>query len=213
MRFQDVRLKGLGAGLLSAGLLGLVLGTCGTVKAQDARDEAKPQQEEPKQDEAKPAQPKAEPKDAKPMQEQPTPKAEEGKPAKNDKMDKQDEKRNNEMKPAQEQNRPMQNNNNDRAMQNGGDHAKPAANQRGQRIPEDKFRANFGRQHTFRVQTQVVQGQPRFQYGGYWFALANPWPGDWAYTDDCYVDYIDGEYVLIDLLHPGVEIPLVVVVE
>lgn len=213
MRFQDVRLKGLGAGLLSAGLLGLVLGTCGTVKAQDARDEAKPQQEEPKQDEAKPAQPKAEPKDAKPMQEQPTPKAEEGKPAKNDKMDKQDEKRNNEMKPAQEQNRPMQNNNHDRAMQNGGDHAKPAANQRGQRIPEDKFRANFGRQHTFRVQTQVVQGQPRFQYGGYWFALANPWPGDWAYTDDCYVDYIDGEYVLIDLLHPGVEIPLVVVVE
>ena len=56
MRFQDVRLKGLGTGLLSAGLLGLVLGTCGTVKAQDARDEAKPQQEEPKQDEAKPAQ-------------------------------------------------------------------------------------------------------------------------------------------------------------
>ena len=48
MRFQDVRLKGLGTGLLGAGLLGLVLGTCGTVKAQDARDDAKPQQEEPK---------------------------------------------------------------------------------------------------------------------------------------------------------------------
>jgi len=213
MRFQDVRLKGLGTGLLGAGLLGLVLGTCGTVKAQDARDDAKPQQEEPKQDEAKPAQPKEEPKAAKPGQQQEAPKAEEGKPAaRNDKNDKQDEKHNNEMKPAQDQNRPMQNNN-DLAMQNGGDHAKPATNQRGQRIPDDKFRANFGRQHSFRVQTQVVQGQPRFQYGGYWFALANPWPGDWAYTDDCYVDYIDGEYVLIDLLHPGVEIPLVVVVE
>lgn len=210
MRFQDVRLKFLGTGLLGAGLLGLVLGTCGTVKAQDARDEAKPQQEEPKQDEAKPAQPKAEPKEAKPGQGQEAPKAEEGKPAKNDKMDKQDEKRNNEMKPAQEQNRPMQNNNNDRAMKNGGDHGKPAG---GQRIPDDKFRSNFGRQHTFRVQTQVVQGQPRFQYGGYWFALSNPWPGDWAYSDDCYVDYINGEYVLIDLRHPGVEIPLVVVVE
>ncbi|MFY9948897.1 MAG: hypothetical protein WAK27_09385 [Candidatus Sulfotelmatobacter sp.] len=212
MRFQDVRLKGLGTGLLGAGLLGLVLGTCGTVKAQDARDDAKPQQEEPKQDEAKPAQPKPD-KDVKPGQEQAAPKAEEGKPAaKNDKMDKQDDKRNSEMKPAQDQNRPMQNNNNnnDRAMQNGGDHGKPAG---GQRIPEDKFRSNFGRQHTFRVQTQVVQGQPRFQYGGYWFALANPWPGDWAYTDDCYIDYINGEYVLIDLLHPGVEIPLVVVVE
>src|ERR1700733_15101054 len=176
----------------------------------------KPQQEEPKQDEAKPAQPKPEPKDVKPGQEQPAPKADEGKPAaKNDKMDKQDDKRNNEMKnnemkPAQDQNRPMQNNNNDRAMQNGGDHGKPAS---GQRIPDDKFRANFGRQHTFRVQTQVVQGQPRFQYSGYWFALSNPWPGDWAYTDDCYVDYINGEYVLIDLSHPGGEIPLVVVVE
>ena len=213
MRFQDVRLKGLGTGLLGAGLLGLVLGTCGTVKAQDARDDAKPQQEEPKQDEAKPARPQEEPKAAKPGQEQEAPKAEEGKPAA--KNDKQDEKRNNEMKPAQDQNRPMQNNNNnnDRAMQNGGDHGKPAGQQGGQRIPEDKFRANFGRQHTFRVQTQVVQGQPRFQYGGYWFALANPWPGDWAYTDDCYIDYIDGEYVLIDLRHPGVEIPLVVVVE
>ena len=210
MRFQDVRLKGLGTGLLGAGLLGLVLGTCGTVKAQDARDEAKPQQEEPKQDEAKPAQPKPD-KDMKPGQEQPAPKAEEGKPAA--KNDKQDEKHNNEMKPAQDQNRPMQNNNNDRAMQNGGDHAKPAGQQGGQRIPQDKFRANFGRQHTFRVRTQVMQGQPRFQYGGYWFALANPWPGDWAYTDDCYIDYINGEYVLIDLLHPGVEIPLVVVVE
>jgi hypothetical protein len=210
MRFQDVRLKGLGTGLLGAGLLGLVLGTSGTVKAQDARDDAKPQQEEPKQDEAKPAQPKAEPKDAKPTQE---PKAEEGKPAaKNDKNDKQDDKRNSEMKPAQEQNHPMQNN--DRAMQNGGDHAKPASGQQGgQRIPDDKFRANFGRQHTFRVQTQVVQGQPRFQYGGYWFALSNPWPGGWANTDECYVDYIDGEYVLIDPLHPGVEIPLVVIVE
>jgi hypothetical protein len=214
MRFQDVRLKGLGTGLLGAGLLGLLLGTCGTVKAQDARDEAKPQQEEPKQDEAKPGQSKEEPKAAKPGHEQEAPKAEEGKPAakndKNDKNEKQEDKRNSEMKPAQDQNRPMQNN--DRAMQNnGGDHGKPAGAQGGQRIPDDKFRANFGRQHTFRVQTQVVQGQPRFQYGGYWFALANPWPGDWAYTDDCYVDYIDGEYVLIDLRHPGVEIALIVV--
>jgi hypothetical protein len=215
MRFQDVRLKGLGTGLLGAGLLGLVLGTCGTVKAQDAREDAKPAQEQPK-DEAKPAQPKEEPKAAKPGQE--APKAEEGKPAKNDK---QDDKRNSEMRPAQDQNRPVQNNdravqnndrpaqNNDRAMQNnGGDHARPAS---GQRIPDDKFRSKFGRQHTFRVQTQVVQGQPRFQYSGYWFALANPWPAGWAYTDDCYIDYIDGEYVLIDLLHPGVQIALIVV--
>ncbi len=62
------------------------------------------------------------------------------------------------------------------------------------------------------MQTTVVQGQPRFHYGGYWFALANPWPGDWAYADDCCIDYMDGEYVLIDLRHPGVEIPVIVVI-
>ena len=210
MRFHDVRLKSLGTGLLGAGLLGVMLATCGTLKAQDTRDDAKPpQQEEPKKDEAKPEQPKGAPKDAKPSREQEQPKAEEGKPAKNDKQ-------NNEMKSGKDQEHPVQNNdrpmqNNDRAMQNnGGDHAR-AGDQHGQRIPDDKFRANFGRQHTFRVQTQVVEGQPRFQNGGYWFALANPWPGDWAYTDDCYVDYIDGEYVLIDLRHPGVQLALIVV--
>jgi cell division protein FtsN len=219
MRFQDVKLKNLGTGLMGAGLLGLMLATCGTVVAQEGRDDAKPpQQEEPKQDDAKPAQPKAEPKDAKPSRDQEQPKADEAKPSKNEKQEeKQNEKQNSEMKPGKDQNHPVQNNNerpmqnNDRAMQNnGGDHAQ-AGNQRGQRIPDDKFRSNFGRQHTFRVQTQVVEGQPRFQYGGYWFALANPWPGDWAYSDDCYVDYINGEYVLIDLRHPGVQLVLMVV--
>jgi len=58
---------------------------------------------------------------------------------------------------------------------------------------------------------RVVEGQPRFQYGGYWFALSDAWPVGWAYTDDCYIDYIDGEYVLIDLLHPGVQIALIAV--
>jgi hypothetical protein len=222
MRFQDLKLKSLGTGLMGAGLLGLMLATCGTVVAQEGRDDAKPpQQEEPKQDEAKPAQPKAEPKDAKPSRDQEQPKADEAKPSKNEKQEeKQNEKQNSEMKSGKDQNHPVQNNNNnnerpmqnnDRAMQNnGGDHEQ-AGNQRGQRIPDDKFRSNFGRQHTFRVQTQVVEGQPRFQYGGYSFALANPWPGDWAYTDDCYVDYIDGEYVLIDLRHPGVQLALMVV--
>jgi hypothetical protein len=199
MKLQDVRLKSLSAGLMGAGLLGVMLGTCGMVKAQEpARDDAR--QEQPKQDEAKPeARPDARPDNAKPQQEEAKPKAEETKPSK---ADKQEEKQNSEMR--KQQDHPVQN--------NGGDHATRASAQRGQKIPEDKFRSNFGRQHTFRVQTTVVQGQPRFQYGGYWFALGNPWPGSWAYTDDCYIDYIDGEYVLIDLLHPGVEIPLVVVV-
>src|ERR1700722_6281901 len=199
MRFQDVRFKGLGTGLLGAGLLGLLLGTCGVLTAQDGHDEAKPQQqEEPKQDEAKPPRQQNEPREAKPSQEQP--KAQEAKPSNNQK---QDEKQNGEMRSGKEQDHAVQN--------NGGYHAARGSEQRGQRIPDDKFRSNFGRQHTFRVRTQVVEGQPRFQYSGYWFALATPWPGDWDYADDCYVDYIDGEYVLIDLRHPGVQLALIVV--
>ncbi|MGA9393015.1 MAG: hypothetical protein WBV69_21475 [Candidatus Sulfotelmatobacter sp.] len=202
MRLQDVRFKSFSAGLMGAGLLGVMLGTCGMVKAQEpARDDAR--QEQPKQVEAKPeARPgsaKPQQDEAKPPKEQAPAKAEEAKPSKNDK---QDQKQSGEMRGAQDH--PMQN--------NGGDHAMRASGRGGQKIPDDKFRAQFGRQHTFRVQTTVVQGQPRFQYGGYWFSLANPWPGDWAYTDECYIDYINGEYVLIDLLHPGVEIPVIVVV-
>jgi hypothetical protein len=57
----------------------------------------------------------------------------------------------------------------------------------------------------------TVQGRPGFQYGGYSFIIVDAWPADWAYTDECYVDYIDGEYFLFDLLHPGVQVALTVV--
>jgi hypothetical protein len=33
----------------------------------------------------------------------------------------------------------------------------------------------------------------------------------WAYTDSVYVDYIDGEYYVIDLAHPGVRIAVEVI--
>ncbi len=78
-------------------------------------------------------------------------------------------------------------------------------------IPDDKFRAHFGRGHTFTARTVIVQGQPQFQYGGYSFQLVDAWPVGWAYTDECYIDYIDGEYFLFDLLHPGVRVAVFVV--
>ena len=86
---------------------------------------------------------------------------------------------------------------------------KPAG--KGTRIPDDKFREHFGREHTVVIKRPViVEGQPRFQYGGYWFVISDPWPAEWAYTDQCYIDYVDGEYFLFDLLHPGVRVALVV---
>jgi hypothetical protein len=75
------------------------------------------------------------------------------------------------------------------------------------RIPDDRFRASFGREHHFRV---GHFDNRRFQYGGYWFSFNEGWPVGWAYTDDFYIDFIDGQYYLIDLTHPGVQLLLVV---
>lgn len=84
---------------------------------------------------------------------------------------------------------------------------------RGDRIPEDRFRAHFGRGHWFRVHgapVLVVGGYPRFQYGGFWFSVVDPWPEYWARTwyetDDVYVDYVNDGYYMYNRRHPGVAI-------
>jgi len=80
------------------------------------------------------------------------------------------------------------------------------------RIPDDRFRANFGREHTFHIgRPVIVAGAPRFQYSGYWFVIAQPWPVGWAYTDVVYVDYIGSGYYLLSPVHPGVQISINVV--
>jgi hypothetical protein len=81
------------------------------------------------------------------------------------------------------------------------------------RIPDTQFHSHFGREHTFHVGHPIeVEGQSRFQFGGYWFGFGEAWPVGWAYTDDVYVDYIDGQYYLIDPVHPGLRLALVVVI-
>ena len=104
----------------------------------------------------------------------------------------------------EEQARPVQNNQGERQMQGRGG--------KGGRIPDDKFRAQFGREHRFRMsRPTIVEGQPRFQYSGYWFVIVDPWPTVWLYTDECYIDYVDDQYYLFDVLHPGVGIVVTVV--
>src|SRR5579864_9507098 len=72
-----------------------------------------------------------------------------------------------------------------------------------ERIPDDRFRAKFGREHHFEMRRpEVVDGRARFEYGGYTFVLVDPWPPEWAYSDDCYIDDIDGEYFLFNSRHP-----------
>jgi hypothetical protein len=83
---------------------------------------------------------------------------------------------------------------------------------RGGRIPEDRFRANFGREHRFHIgRPVIVEGSPRFQYGGYWFVFVEPWPVGWSYDDEVYVDYINGGYYLLSPVHPSVQISINVV--
>jgi hypothetical protein len=80
----------------------------------------------------------------------------------------------------------------------------------GYRIPDDRFRGHFGRDHEFRVHSLpvlVVGGYPRFQYGGYWFSPVDPWPeywsDDWYDSDDVYVDYSEEGYYLYNRRYPG----------
>jgi pyruvate/2-oxoglutarate dehydrogenase complex dihydrolipoamide acyltransferase (E2) component len=157
------------------------------VKPQSAPDEAKsPKQEEanpPKHDEAKPTK----------QEEKETQKQE--KETRDHAAPEHPEQPNGQMPARQDQMHPSQGGN----AGNGG------------HIPDKQFHAHFGHEHTFRANTAIVSGQPQFQYGGYTFELVNAWPGDWAYTDDCYIDYIDGEYFLFDLLHPGVRVAVFVV--
>jgi len=80
----------------------------------------------------------------------------------------------------------------------------------GYRVPDDRFRSFYGQEHGFRIYTLpvvYVGGQRRFQYGGYWFGLVDPWPeywaNDWYNNDDVYVDYYDDGYYLYNRRYPG----------
>ncbi len=178
---------------LNLAILSVLVGCSALVYAQDDKpqdnkparqEEAKPQ---PKQDETKP-------------QDAAKPHPDEAKPSKQDKQEqKQEQKESHDQRKPEGQQHPEQ--------QAGN--AGPAG--KGGHIPDDKFHAHFGRSHTFTAKTVFVQGRPQFQYGGYSFQLVDVWPVGWAYTDECYIDYIDGEYFLFDLLHPGVRVAVFVV--
>jgi hypothetical protein len=65
------------------------------------------------------------------------------------------------------------------------------------RIPDQRFRSDFGLEHRFRIGNPVfVDGYSRFQYEGYWFGFVEPWPAGWYYTDDVYIDCADGGYYM-----------------
>jgi len=85
----------------------------------------------------------------------------------------------------------------------------------GYRIPDNRYRGYFGRDHGFRIYGLpflVVGGYPRFQYQGYWISLVDPWPeywgNDWYDNDDVYVTYVDNGYYLYNRRYPNVGIAI-----
>src|ERR1700675_2555701 len=81
------------------------------------------------------------------------------------------------------------------------------------RIPDDRFRSNFGQEHVFVISEPVmVGGFSRFQYSGFWFGFVDPWPVEWYYTDNVYVDFIDGGYYLCNPYYSGARVSINVVI-
>ena len=58
----------------------------------------------------------------------------------------------------------------------------------------------------------LVGGYSRFQYGGFWFGFVQPWPSGWYYTDDVYIDYVDGGYYMYNPYYPGTRFSISVVI-
>jgi hypothetical protein len=187
--------------VLSTTILFLLPGALVPLCAQEHREQEK--QPEQKQ-QAKPAQPqqRAEHQQtAKPAQ--PQQRAEHQQPAKPAQPQQRAEHQQ-PAKPAQAQQRVEHQQQTPTAQPQQRANRGQSAGRQGQ-IPDDRFRASFGRAHTFRVNRADFQGRSRrFQYGGYWFNVLNPWPVGWLYTDNVYVDYMNGGYFLCDPVHPGV---------
>jgi hypothetical protein len=188
--------------VLSTAILFLLPGAITPVYAQGQEKEKAPEQKQ--QQKAKPAQqakpapqPQHAQQQAKPAQ-QPQHAQQQAKPAQQPQHAQQQAKPAQQPQHAQQQGKPAQ------QPQRAQQQAKPAQSAGHGSIPEDRFRASFGRGHTF----HVSRGSGRFQYGGFSFAMVDPWPVAWLYTDSVYVDYMNGGYFLCDLAHPGVYISI-----
>jgi hypothetical protein len=180
------------AGILGTAVLSLTLGAAVPVFAQEEHG----QQEEHAQQEGKKVQ------QEKPAQQEEKHAQQEEKKAQQEKPGQQEEKHAQQEEKKSEQQKPVAQHE-QQAERASGNHG---------RIPDDRFRANFGREHVFVINRPVViEGQPRFQYGGYWFGFSQPWPLGWAYSDNVYVDYVDGGYYLYNPFHPGIRIIIIVI--
>jgi len=185
--------------MTTAAVLTLTLVAAAPVYAQEPRD----QQEEQKAKPEEKAQPTAKQKEKNAQQENKNTRQEEtnaqqqdknNQPAEKNAQQKDRNSKQEERNAEQRQDRPVQ-----QAQRAGGNG--------GGRIPADRFKANFGREHSFRV-SQGDYTNRRFQYGGYAFGFVDPWPSNWLYTQDVFVVEINGVYYLCNPMYPGVNLAL-----
>lgn len=182
-------------GIVSTAALSLLLGIAIPAYAQDEKqDKPEDKKEQPAKAEEKRA------PEAKPAQQEEK-RSREAKPAQ------QEEKRAQEAKPKQEEKRVQEEKPTQERTAQQEQHNQPAHRAGGGRIPDDRFRANFGREHSFRVSEGDYRNR-RFQYGGYWFGFAGVWPSNWLYTQNVFVVDIDGVYYLCNANYPGVNIEI-----
>jgi primosomal protein N' len=212
-------------GVLSTATLLVLLGsTVSTYARQEQHEEeSKPEKQQEakpaKQEETKPAKQEA-PKTTKQEETKPV-KQEAGQPAKQEstKPAKQEAAKPEQQQQAKGQPEQAKSNNQQHAQRTPAEEQKQRAvpalrlSAKGsERIPDDRFRANFGSGHEFVIsQPVMVGGYSRFQYGGFWFGFVQPWPVGWYYTDDVYVDYVDGGYYLYNPSYPGARVSISVV--
>jgi hypothetical protein len=166
-------------GVISTAFLSLILGVALPAYAQQEQHEQEEQKAKPAQDEKK-AQPE--------------------KPAKQE-----EKKAQPPAKPAQPKAKAEQH-----AAPQPAAHAQPGKQSQhttAGRIPDDRYKANFGQAHRFRV-SQGDYNNHRFQYGGYSFGFVDPWPSNWLYTQDVYVIEINGVYYLCNPTYPGVNVAI-----
>ena len=184
-------------GVISTAVLSLTLGAAAPAYAQqDQHDQQEEQKDKPAQEKEKKAQPE---KPANPGDKS----AQENKNAKPEEKSAQQQEEKNakpEEKNAQQQGQ-------DQQQAKPAQPAERAGGNGGGRIPDDRYKANFGREHTFRV-SQGDYNNRRFQYGGYSFGFVGVWPSIWLFTQDVFVVDFGGVYYLCNPMYPGVNLAL-----
>jgi outer membrane biosynthesis protein TonB len=199
-------------GIISTAVLSLALGASAPAFAQQEQHD---QQEESK---TKPAQDEKKAQPEKPATQEEKSVKPESKNNQQEEKNAQRQSKNNqqeEKSSAQQEKNTKQQENAKQTEKNVQEHLQQSksvqqeqhASNGGGRIPEDRYKANFGNEHRFRV-TQSDYSNRRFQYGGYWFGFQGSWPSNWLYTQDVYVMEINGVYYLCNANYPGVNIVL-----